>query len=145
MKTLRSLVLLLASFGLAIAAENPPSRAEMEIIGLENEWAECFRTGNPDAAARFIADDFIGVSSKAKRYSKAEALKEIVESKGVFSSFVAKNITVRIYGDTAIAQGTDVWVLADKTKKEGSSLWTDTWIRVQGKWRLVSAQDILPP
>ena len=96
-------------------------------------------------AARFIAEDFIGVSSKARRYSKAEALKEIAESKGVFSTFVATGITVRVYGDAAVAQGTDVWVLADPSKKGGSSLWTDTWIRVQGKWRLVSAQDILPP
>jgi hypothetical protein len=122
----------------------PSPQIEKEIIRLENNWAECFRTGNPSAAKQFIAEDFIGVSSKAVRYSKKEALKKIVESKRVFRSFAAKDITVRIYGETAIAQGTDAWVLADKSQKKGSSIWTDTWIRVNGQWQLVAAQDILP-
>ena len=145
MKLISLLFLLCSLFGFAAASEKPPpSRAEMEIVELENSWAECFHTGNSGPAKQFIADDFVGISSKGVRYTKAEALKEITESKGVFVSFVTKDITVRVYGDTAVAQGTDVWQLADKSKKGGSSLWTDTWIRIHGQWRIVAAQDIQP-
>ena len=144
MKPQWSLLLLLIGPALALASEKPPSRAEKEIVDLEKQWAECFRSGNPDPARQFIAENFIGISWKAVRYAKTEALKEISESKGVFSSFIATGITVRLYGETAVAQGRDVWVMADKSRKEGSSFWTDTWIRVHGKWQIVAAQDILP-
>jgi len=126
-----------------VAAKSPPSRAGMEVVALEKSWAECFLTGNPDLAKQFIADDFVGISSKGVQYTKAEALKKITESKGVFSSFVAKDITVRVYGNTVVAQGTDAWQPADKSKSGGSSRWTDTWIRIGGKWQIVAAQDTL--
>jgi len=124
----------------AAASEKP----EDEVIRLEKKWADCFRSGNPGPAKQFIADDFIGTSSKAIRYSKAGALKDIIESKGKYSSFTTRDVTVRIYGEAAVAQGTDVWETADQSKEKGSSIWTDTWVRVQGKWLLEAAQDALP-
>jgi hypothetical protein len=34
--------------------------------------------------------------------------------------------------------------MADGKSTKGSSVWTDTWVRVRGKWLLVAAQDAQP-
>jgi hypothetical protein len=147
MKTHARLLLWLCLVGTSsntLATEKAPANASREIANLENSWAECFRTGNPEPAKQFIADDFVGTTSKAVRYSKSKAVQDIVESKGQYLSFTAENVTVRVYGNAAVAQGTDVWVMADGKSTKGSSVWTDTWVRVRGKWLLVAAQDAQP-
>jgi len=46
-----------------------------------------------------------------------------------------------VYGNAAVARGIDIWKMAGSEGKQRSSTWTDTWIRIEGKWRLVAAQD----
>ena len=129
--------------GVAFASAKPREDASAaEIERMEREWAQCFVTGMPGAARDFIADDFVGVSSKGVRYGKAQGLEDIVASKGKFESFVVSEITVRVYGDAAVAQGADAWKAVDGSK--GSALWTDTWIRTRGTWQIVAAQDTQP-
>jgi len=129
--------------GLAVASEEPPAaEPAAQIERMEREWAQCFVTGVPGPARDFIADDFVGVSSKGVRYGKAQGLQDIVDSKGKFKSFVVGEITVRVYGDAAVSQGSDAWEAADGSR--GSALWTDTWIRTGGTWRIVAAQDTRP-
>ncbi len=130
--------------GVAFASEDPRAAAPAaQIERMEREWAQCFVTGVPGAARDFIADDFVGVSSKGVRYGKAQGLEDIADSKGKFRSFVVREITVRVYGDdAAVAQGADEWETVDGSK--GSALWTDTWVRKGGKWQIVAAQDTPP-
>ena len=140
MKTLSS-VLVAAVLGIAVVSARTPSPPEKDIAALEKKWAECFVTGNPDAARKFIGDDFVGITSKAARYGKTEAIEEIVDSKGKYRSLVPRDITVRVYGDAAVSQGTDDWEMADGSHTRGSAVWTDTWIRRNGRWVIVAAQD----
>jgi len=137
---LTSLILAVSS-SFTVAAENIPASPEIVIMDLESQWAKCFLTGNPDAAKQFIADDFIGTTSKGVRYGKAEALNQIISAKGKFSSFFTKDVAVKVYGNAAVARGIDIWKMAGSESKQRSSTWTDTWIRIEGKWRLVAAQD----
>ena len=138
------LVLSLAGVvGLALAEESPRGTSPAaEIERMEREWAQCFVTGVPGPARDFISEDFVGISSKGARYGKAQGLADIVESKGKFKSFAVSEISVRVYGDAAVSQGADAWETADGTR--GSAVWTDTWIRTGGSWRIVAAQDTPP-
>src|SRR6185437_1644733 len=72
---------------------------------------------------------------------KGEALNQIISAKGKFSSFFTKDVAVKVYGNAAVARGIDIWKMAGSESKQRSSTWTDTWIRIEGKWRLVAAQD----
>lgn len=117
------------------AASDPAA----EIAGLEREWADCFVRGVPGAAERFIGNDFVGVTSKGVRYDKAGAIQHIRDARGRYKSLVAGDITVRVYGDAAVARGTDSWETADGAK--GVEIWTDAWIRRRGEWQIVAAQD----
>ncbi|HYX20109.1 MAG TPA: nuclear transport factor 2 family protein [Thermoanaerobaculia bacterium] len=135
---------ILAALLLGLAAVSPgadpgPSDPAARIARMEREWADCFVQGVPGAAEEFIADDFVGVTSKGVRYEKARAIQDIRDSKGRYKSLVASDITVRVYGDAAVARGTDSWEMADGAK--GAAIWTDTWIRRPGGWQIVAAQD----
>ena len=134
---LAALLLSLAAIG--PGADPEPSDPAAQIAGLERAWADGFVQGVPGAAERFIADDFVGVTSRGVRYERARAIQDIRDSKGRYKSLVASDITVRVYGDAAIARGTDTWEMADRAK--GAAVWTDTWIRRQGRWQVVAAQD----
>jgi hypothetical protein len=135
---------ILAALLLGLAAVSPgadpgASDPAAQIARMEREWADCFVHGVPGPAERFIADDFVGVTSKGVRYEKARAIQDIRDSKGRYRSLVASDITVRVYGDAAVARGVDSWEMADGAK--GAAIWTDTWIRRAGRWQIVAAQD----
>ena len=52
-------------------------------------------------------------------------------------------ISVRFFGDTAVAHGSETW-----TRKDGSTgryVWTDIWARRDGQWQVVAAQDAAAP
>lgn len=49
------------------------------------------------------------------------------------------NVEVRFFGDTAVAHGDETWVKKDGTT--GRYVWTDIWVRRNGEWQIVAAQD----
>jgi hypothetical protein len=136
----RTFVLLLTCMAAIVAgAELPATDPSVHITEMERAWATCFVTGEPGPAKDFIADDFVGITSKGARYEKPRALQDMVDSKGKYKSMIVGDVTVRVYGEAAVARGTDTWEMADGSK--GAALWTDTWIRRNGKWQIVAAQD----
>jgi hypothetical protein len=111
------------------------------ITHAESVWAQAELTGNAQALGRIIADDFIEIGATGKRYSKADAINFRAVD---LASNQVDSITIRFYGDAAIAFGSEAW-----KKKDGSAgrnLWTDTWVRRQGTWQIVSSaeQGVIP-
>jgi hypothetical protein len=136
----RIFALLLTCMAAIVAGAEPPAADPSDhITQMEGAWATCFVTGEPGPARDFIADDFVGITSKGARYEKPRALQDIVDSKGKFKSMIVGDVTVRVYGEAAVARGTDTWEMTDGSK--GAALWTDTWIHRNGKWQIVAAQD----
>jgi hypothetical protein len=60
-----------------------------------------------------------------------------------FISNHLNEVKLRFYGDTAVAQGSESWERRTGTPKRGSFVWTDTWIRRNGKWQIVAAEDLI--
>ncbi len=132
-------VLLLAAATLSYSQEDHAADRAY-IRQSESDWAEQSVTHDVAVLERILADDFVGVSTTGKRYTKAE---EIKTSQGPieFLSNHLDDVNIRFFGDTAIAQGSESW-----KKKNGSSgkfVWTDTWLKRNGKWQIVAATDVL--
>ena len=90
----------------------------------------------------YFADDFIGTDTKGRRYDKAQVTRETGPAKQIISNEIDE-VTVRFFGDTAIAHGGEKW-----TRKDGSMgryVWTDIWARRYGQWLVVAAQDAAAP
>jgi ketosteroid isomerase-like protein len=109
----------------------------------ESDWAESVVSNDVGVLERILADDFLGVDIDGSHYSKADAIKDFRTKPSEFVSNHLNEIEIRFYGDVAVAQGNESWKKKDGTP--GKFVWTDTWIRRNGKWQIVAAEDLVPP
>jgi Domain of unknown function (DUF4440) len=109
----------------------------------ESDWGESEVTRDAGVVERILADDFVGVDVDGAHYSKADALQEYRTRPSSYLSNHIDAVEIRFYGQTAVAQGDDSWQRKDGTA--GKHVWTDTWIKRNGKWQLVASEDLVPP
>jgi hypothetical protein len=109
----------------------------------ESDWAESLVTNGVSVLERILADDFVGVEIDGSHYSKADAIKDYRTHPSEFVSNHLDEVEIRFFGDAAVAQGSESWKKKDGTA--GKFVWTDTWIRRDGKWQVVAAEDLVPP
>jgi hypothetical protein len=118
-------------------------QAERYIIESERQWAESVASGNTAVIKRILADDLIGVDPKGRHYNKSEMVSDTQNAPKYFASNHLNDVKVRFYGDTAVAQGDEIW--QRHTVERGGFVWTDTWIRRNGRWQIVAAEDLIAP
>lgn len=111
------------------------------ICDLEREWGQSLVKGDPSIPRRMLADDFLGVDTKGKLYRKADELRDVASASSRFKSDTMNDVIVRFYGNTAIAQGSDSW--SGKSGEAGRFVWTDVWIRRDGHWQIIAAEDLV--
>src|SRR5438132_4190834 len=116
---------------------------ERYIFESEGQWAESVATGDTSAIERILADDFIGVDPKGHLYTKQQMIDETRSASKYFVSNRLNDVKVRFYGGTAIAQGSETW--EKRSGERGRFVWTDTWIRRNGTWQILAAQDLIAP
>ncbi len=119
--------------------------AERYIIESERQWAESVATGDTSAVERILADDFVGVDPKGRFYDKAQMISDTRDAPKYFVSNHANEVKVRFYGDIAVAQGSETWEQRTGDPLRGRFVWTDTWVRRNGKWQIVAAEDLIAP
>lgn len=111
------------------------------IIGAERQWAESTCTHNKITEG-ILADDFQGTSPAGKRYTKSQALVPSADTSRDCRLIDAK---VRFFGDNlAMVYGSESAVrkAKDGTEKLRCLIWTDTWLKRDGKWQIIAAQDM---
>jgi ketosteroid isomerase-like protein len=116
---------------------------ERYILDSERQWAESVATGDTSAIERILADDFIGVDPKGRLYIKQQMIDETRNAPKYFVSNRLNDVKVRFYGNTAIAQGSETW--EKRSGERGRFVWTDTWLRRNGRWQIVAAEDLIAP
>ena len=112
------------------------------MITQERRWAESACDGN-DVVQTLLADDFQGTSPSGKRYSKPDTIGE----KPTARDCKLGEVKIRFFGDTlAIAYGSESRVKAKDGKGSIETLiWTDTWLKRDGRWQIIAAEDLVPP
>ena len=137
----------LTSFAVVVlcscARKYDEKEAERYIVESERQWAESVATGDTTVLERILADDFVGVDPKGPFYDKAKMIADTREAPKYFVSNHANDVKVRFYGDTAVAQGSETW--ERRSGERGRFVWTDTWVRRNGKWQMVAAEDVIAP
>ena len=112
-----------------------------DMIEKERSWAEA-ECKKQEVGQDFLADDFQGTAPDGSRYGKAEAVK-------LGPSIWAKDCKldeakVRFFGDSvAMIYGAERSTRKDKEGKEFERclVWTDTWMKRDGKWQIIAVQD----
>jgi hypothetical protein len=141
----RVLVLVLLSVTAASAQTSRWASADDKtaewMISQERRWAESACDGN-DVASTILADDFQGTSPSGKRYSKPTA-----PEKPTARDCKLGEVKIRFFGDAlAIAYGSESRVKKSKDGKEEveTLIWTDTWLKRNGRWQIIAAEDLVP-
>jgi ketosteroid isomerase-like protein len=142
--TLVSVNLLASPLAATCAAIGPHGANVLKYIcDSERAWAQSVATGDPSTVKLILADDFIGIDPKGNRYGKAKMVADTATAGQYFSSNELGDVVVRFYGDAAIAQGSESWTR--KTGERGRWVWTDTWLKRNGRWQIEAAEDLKAP
>ncbi len=130
---------------LPVIAQESQNQAERYIVESERQWAESVATADTSAIERILADDFVGVDPEGKTYDKAKMIAETREAPKTYVSNHLNKVSVRFFGDAAVAQGDETWERRSGEPRRGRFVWTDTWIKRNGKWQIVAAEDLIAP
>jgi ketosteroid isomerase-like protein len=106
---------------------------------MERTWLNAEK--NHDAATfdKLVADDWIAITPDGKRQTKAERAAEIIASD--IDSATLGEMKVRVFGDTAVVTGTDDEItMKDGKKSTDHYVWTDVFVKRNGKWLAVASQ-----
>ena len=125
------------------SARKGQQETERYILESERQWAESVATGDTAAIERILADDFIGVDPKGHLYTKQQMIDETRNAPKYFVSNRLNDVKVRFYRRIAIAQGSETW--EKHSGERGRFVWTDTWLRRNGRWQIVAAEDLIAP
>jgi hypothetical protein len=118
---------------------------EQQLIQVERDW--CTAQLKKDAAllGRILADDYTGVNSRSIAETKIDALSGLKDKTSTITACVDSNVKVRLYGDAAVVTGlaTRSGTFNGAPFKDRQFLWTDTFIRKDGRWQCVASQSTL--
>ncbi|HXY11031.1 MAG TPA: nuclear transport factor 2 family protein [Terriglobales bacterium] len=109
---------------------------------IEQEWLNTEKNHDAAAFEKIVADDWVAITPDGKRQTKAERAAEIKSAQT--TSATLGDMNVRVFGDTAVVTGTDDEVTVEDGKKSSNHyVWTDVFVKRNGKWLAVASQTAL--
>ncbi len=121
------------------AAGAPVADTADEVRKLEREWLDAYEKRDPEAMQRIIGDDFVIYFPDGASQKKADIVRMMERMRGSQrppSKFSTEDVTARAYGDTVILSGRVISQTGDEREVQR---YTDTWVRRDGKWQVVSS------
>jgi len=113
------------------------------MIDAERQWAEAACTHNR-IAEKILADDFQGTAPDGKRYPKSVEVAGASDMSETSQDCRLLDAKVHFFGDNlAVVYGSEssVGKGKDGTHKSRCLVWTDTWLKRNGIWQIIAAQD----
>lgn len=146
----RSLVralLLLALAAPALLAQKKmkePKPGSVELLRLENEWADALVKRDRSFFDRYLAPKFV-YTEDATLMQRDEVLKDLVSGSDTVTAAHNEEMEVHEYG--AVTAAVTGWLVVEGRAK-GAPFhrryrFTDTWVKRKAGWEIVAAQDYL--
>lgn len=112
---------------------------EQEITELGQDWADAERRGDTAFLARTLADDFVGVGPRGFLLTKEQWLARHQSGDLRYTSVTLDEITVRLYGDTAVATARQTSQAQYQGHDTGGQFRiTLVFVRPEGHWLLAA-------
>ena len=120
--------------------------ASDELKQIENDWVDAQKTKNAEKLGDILADNWVGLGWDGKRTDKAKALAEMKTPGNSLDTLEMGPMTVRVFGNTAVVTGSDTEKsMEDGKDTSGKYVWTDVFVKQNGKWRAVASQSTKLP
>jgi len=130
------------SLSLAVAQKSSKtSGVEDDIKKLEQNWAQATIKQGAAAVDQYEADDIVDTDPSGRVTDKAQDKVDLNSGDLKFQSMELSDMTVHVYGNTAVAAGTNTLNGTYKGQDiSGKYRFTDTWVKRNGKWQVAATQ-----
>ncbi len=123
----------------------PDDTTAVWMTSQERRWAEAACDNNL-VAETLLADDFQGTGTNGRRYTKQEEAEDTRHPKEPAARDCKLiDARVRFFGDDlAVIYGSESRVKKGVDGKDvtQTQVWTDTWLKRNGRWQIIAAQDM---
>lgn len=136
------ILMLLCSPGALVSAQDSnEATARAQVLALEKAWNQAYKAGDVKALAAILDNSLVLVEDDGSLKTKSEFLATVKAATGNEEQVAPESLTVRVFGNTAIAIG----VIATKDAKgvKHRERFIDTWINRNGSWICI-ATDATP-
>jgi ketosteroid isomerase-like protein len=124
------------------APASPPATSEnvdQLLSKMEQDWVDALLKGDAAFQASLLADDYVGVAPDGRITNKAQSVEEIRSGTFKTESMSINGIKVRVFGDVAVV----TYGQSEKSQFQGKdmsgrSLWTDIFVKRNGKWQIAA-------
>jgi ketosteroid isomerase-like protein len=123
--------------------ESGSDEAKAAVANLEDVWLNALNNADVRAIAEVLADDFIRPAPDSGHFvTKADILRYYRShlSRQGSDQRRIEDLTVTVYGSTALARGA-LTTTNSKGEVTRKLLFTDVFLKRDGKWQAVSAQE----
>jgi Domain of unknown function (DUF4440) len=142
--TIRILLLAMAVVTQARAQKNGPVQGTggttQALVNLENQWVSALVKSDTAALETIFADTYVDTDEHSHRSDKQGVLSVLKSGALKVRSIRLSNMQVYLYGDAAVVTGSS----SQAGNFQGQALaaaivFTDTFVRHNGKWRAVAS------
>ncbi len=129
---------LLAAALLLTLADGPAA----DVLAVEQQWNDARAHADVAALDRILVDDWTVTHANGTTDTKATYLADLRSGARRFGGdVVERDVTVRIFGDTAIVAGSSESAVTLNGQRQGGSLhFTRVYVRRNGAWRMAVSQ-----
>ena len=139
--SLAMLLILLSSPAVAQTRDGSSS-PEQELVELEREKDKAYERGDQATLNRIFADDYVAIAANGTNTTKKEVLGVFGVRPDIYEIHRSEEISVRIFGETAIVTGRQQrkYYKHIKPGGEGVLRYTNFYVKRQGEWKIVASQ-----
>jgi ketosteroid isomerase-like protein len=114
---------------------------ENHLLKLDNEWNEAYPSRDVSALDHIIADDWVCIDGAGLVISKRQLLDRVESSAAFLDPYKFDEITLRMFGDTAIATGR---LSGTRRGTDGTfhfeQRYTRVYVKRNNRWQCVATQ-----
>jgi uncharacterized protein (TIGR02246 family) len=142
--TLRPTRILIALVLTAVATVATAGPVE-EVRAAERAWLDAYERADAEAMDRIVADDFAITYQDGNHHTKSDIIdmvRKAAAAKRQGSKIVTEGTVAHQFGDhTIVLRGVVIseWIGADGKPKPVRSQYTDTWVKLDGKWQVAAS------
>jgi len=114
-----------------------------KLSALNAQFIQNFLHNDTVAHNKIIYKDFVCIVSNGKVVNRDDYMKEWSHGydPSFYRSFAMQNELIRIFGNTALVRAETVYTYIDNDKEiSGTTAYTDTYIKLDGRWWCIQAQ-----